>query len=116
MTKESFMAAAGRMYEEVSGWRGEHKEASFDEIAEQVTRLRQGLMGQLLAQLAEQEGQGEYLADRSCPQCGSVLHYKGKKPREVGHAEGSAKIERGYHHCDHCGHGFFPSRPDVTVG
>lgn len=116
MTKESFMAAAGTMYEELSGWRAVHKGASFDEIAGQVTRLRQGLMGQLLAQLAEQEGQGEYLADRSCPQCGGVLHYKGKKSRTVGHAEGSVQVERGYHHCDQCGHSFFPSGPDVATG
>ncbi len=116
MNKEAFMTAAGRMYEELSAWRGEHKQASYDEIAAQVTQWRQRLMGQLLAELAEQEGQGEYLAERSCPQCGGVLHYKGKKVRGVGHAEGSAKIERGYHHCDQCGHGFFPSGPDVATG
>lgn len=116
MTKESFMAAAGAMYEELSGWRAGHKAANFDEIAKQVTQKRQELMGQLLAQLAEQEGQGEYLAERSCPQCGGTLHYKGKKLRAVGHAEGSAQVERGYHHCDQCGHGFFPSGPDVATG
>lgn len=116
MSKETFMAAAGAMYEELSGWRGEHKGASFDEIAGQVTVQRQRLMGQLLTELAEQEGRGEYLAERSCPECGGVLHYKGPKRREVGHAEGSAKLARGYHHCDHCGHGFFPSGPDVATG
>lgn len=67
MSKESFVAAAGAMYEKLSAWRAGHKEASFDEIAEQVTQQRQRLMGQLLAQLAEQEGQGEYVAERACP-------------------------------------------------
>lgn len=116
MSKEAFLAAAGAMYEEVSAWRAGHKQASFDEIAEQVTPQRQRLMGELLAQLAEQEGKGEYLAERSCPQCGGVLHYKGEKAREVGHAEGIAKLERGYHHCEQCGHGFFPSRPELATG
>lgn len=116
MNKETFMAAAGKMYEELSVWRAAHKAASFDEIAEQVTPQRQQLMGQLLTALAEQEGQGEYVTERSCPQCGHVLHYKGLKRRTVGHAEGSAKLTRGYHRCDQCGHGFFPSGPDVAVG
>lgn len=116
MSKETFMSAAGAMYEALSEWRGERKGASFDEIAEQVTVHRQRLMGQLLAELAEQEGRGEYLAERDCPQCGGILHYKGQKRREVGHAEGRTRIERGYHHCDQCGHGFFPSGPDVATG
>lgn len=66
MSKETFLAAAGAMYEELSGWGGDHKEASFDEIAGQVTVQRQRLMGQVLTELAEQEGRGEYLAERSC--------------------------------------------------
>ena len=86
MSKEAFVAAAEAMYEELSVWRGQHPEASFDEIAGQVTPLRQRLMGQLLALLAEQEGQGEYLAERHCSQCGGVLHYKSQPCRLVGSA------------------------------
>lgn len=113
--KEQFMAGAAAMYEELTAWRAAHPAASFDELAGQVTVQRQALMGELLRLLAEQCGGGEFLAERTCPACGGTLHYKGKKPRTVLHAEGQPVLVRGYHHCDQCGHGFFPSGPDVAV-
>jgi hypothetical protein len=114
--KAAFLAEAAAMYDELSAWRTAHGEASFDEIAEQVRAKRQAVMGGLLARLATQNGAGEWLSERTCPECGGVLHYKGKKRRTVLHAEGNAVLARGYHHCDQCGHGFFPSGPDVTLG
>lgn len=116
MSKERFVAQAEALYEEIRSWRAEHSSASFDEIADQVTPRRQKLMGELLRNLAEQEGVGEFVAERSCPACGGVLHYKGKKKRAVVHAEGIAELQRGYHHCDRCGHGFSPSGRSAEVG
>lgn len=107
--RQSFVAAAQAMHERLVAWREEHPAANFDEIAEAVRQQREVLMGQLLAELAEQQGVGEVLVERSCPQCGGVLHYKGEKVRTVLHPEGQPQLERGYHHCDQCGHGFFPS-------
>jgi rubredoxin len=109
MSKDNFVSEAEAMYEELRSWRESHPEASFDEIAEAVREKRQELMGGLLKELAEQEGIGDYLADRTCPECGGVMHYKGERKRGVGHSEGSTAIERGYHRCDQCGHTFFPS-------
>lgn len=97
------MSAAQAMHEALVAWRAAHAGASFDEIAEEVR------MGQLLAELASQHGVGEVLLSPDCPQCGGVLHYKGEKERTVLHPEGQPVLERGYHHCDQCGHGFFPS-------
>lgn len=114
--KEQFLADAAAMYDELTAWRAAHEQASFDEVANQVTVKRQALMGELLGVLAEQAGRGEWLAARTCPGCGGELHYKGEKPRTVLHAEGQPVLRRGYHHCDQCGHGFFPSGPDVSVG
>jgi hypothetical protein len=114
--KAAFVQEAAAMYEELMAWRAGHPQASFDEIAGQVTVKRQALMGELLRGLAEQPGRGTVVVERTCPQCGGPLHYKGEKPRTVLHAEGSAVLRRGYHHCDQCGHGFFPSGPDVTLG
>lgn len=107
--ESSFVAAARAMEVALVGWRAAHPEASFDEIATAVRRQRETLMGQLLGELAGQHGVGELLAERNCPQCGGMLHYKGRKRRTVLHAEGQPELERGYHHCDQCGHGFFPS-------
>jgi hypothetical protein len=114
--QEQFMAGAAAMYEELTAWRAAHPQASFDEMASQVTVQRQALMGELLRMLAEQGGRGEYLAERTCPTCGGMLHYKGEKRRTVLHAEGQPVLGRGYHHCDRCGHGFFPSGPGVSAG
>jgi len=105
----SFVKAAKAMQRTLVSWRAAHPAASFDEIAEAVRVEREALMGQLLAELASQHGVGEVLGERSCPQCGEVLHYKGEKPRMVLHVEGQPVLGRGYHHCDQCGHGFFPS-------
>ena len=102
-----FLAAAKAMHQALVGWRARHPEASFDEIADEVRVQRQVLMGQLLAELASQHGVGELLSERSCPQCGGVLHYKGEKERTVLHPEGQPKVARGYHRCDACGHSFF---------
>jgi hypothetical protein len=108
--KEAFVAGATQMYEELRAWRKAHPEASFDEIAAQVTQRRQLLMGELLAMLAVQEGRGELLEERACPSCGQTLHYKGERLREVLHPEGQSQVKRSYHHCDQCGQGIFPPR------
>jgi hypothetical protein len=106
---ERFVTAAKAMHEALVAWRAAHPGASFDEIAEEVRVRREVLMGQLLAELASQHGVGEVLMSPQCPQCGGVLHYKGEKERMVLHPEGQPRLARGYHHCDQCGHGFFPS-------
>jgi hypothetical protein len=108
--REAFLAGAAQMYEELRAWRKAHPQASFDEIAAQVTPRRQVLMGELLARLACQEGCGELLAERGCARCGQTLHYKGEKERVVLHPEGESQVERSYHHCDQCGQGIFPPR------
>lgn len=108
--REAFLAGAAQMYEELRVWRKAHPQASFDEIAAQVTLRRQALMGELLAMLACQEGRGEFLAERACPSCGQTLHYKGEKARAVLHPEGESQLARSYHHCDQCGQGIFPPR------
>jgi hypothetical protein len=109
MTKDNFVSEAETMYEELRSWRASNPSASFDEIAEAVREKRQELMGGLLKELAEQEGIGDYLEDRTCSECGGVMHYKGERKRGVGHSEGATALERGYHRCDQCGHTFFPS-------
>ena len=43
--KAAFLREAEEMYDELRKWRAEHAEASFDEIANQVTPRRRALMG-----------------------------------------------------------------------
>ncbi len=47
--KAELVASFERMYDELQAWRQVHPQASFDEIAAQVTPRRRALMGQMLA-------------------------------------------------------------------
>ena len=105
--KASFLREAEAMYEELRAWRESHPEASFDEIANQVTPQRRKLMGALLKQLAEQHGDGRY-AEAMCPTCGEKMEGSGERSRQVAHSEGDVELERAYHHCPECGRGLFP--------
>ena len=106
--RQEFLAAASEMYEELRRWRGKHPEASFDEIAAQVTPRRRELMGKVMGQLACQQGDGEVIEGLACPECGQGMIYKGKPKRGVEHLEGETKLRRAYYYCPHCEAGLFP--------
>ena len=106
--KADFLSAAEEMYEELRQWRERHAEASFDEIAAQVTPRRRELMGQLLGQLAQQTN-GEASVDAPvCEACGEPMEDKGARRRTAGHKEGEARLERTYYYCARCEAGVFP--------
>jgi hypothetical protein len=111
--KAEFLRAAEAMYEELQAWRASHVEASFDEIAEQVTPRRRALMGQLLNELAT--AADERIAAPVCAQCGERMSYRGTPQRQVGHREGDVGLARAYYACDHCGGGLFPPRPPAEA-
>ena len=79
--RAEFLEAASEMYEELRAWRRKHPEASFDEIAGQVTPRRRELMGKVLDQLATQQGEGEVIEGLRCPACGRGMIYKGNPKR-----------------------------------
>ncbi len=114
--KEGFVQAAQVMYEELYEWREKHSEATFDEIASQVTPRRRELMGELLAQLACQYGDGTVIEGASCPDCGEAMRYKGRVEREIEHLEGETEIARAYYHCTHCKSGYFPLDDQLYLG
>jgi hypothetical protein len=103
-----FMTGVAEMYAALRQWRANHPQASFDEIAGQVTPRRRALMGQLLAQLAHQHGDGEVVEGLSCPECGQAMSYKGTPKRDVLHKEGGSELERAYYYCAQCEAGLFP--------
>ena len=111
--KAEFLQAAEALYEELQAWREKHLDASFDEIAEQVTPRRRVLMGKLLKQLAVKAD--ERIETAHCEECGEAMRYRGLPERQVGHREGDMELERAYYYCDHCERGLFPPRPTVEV-
>lgn len=111
--KAEFVRAAEAMYEELQAWREKHLDASFDEIADQVTPRRRVLMGKLLEKLAVRAD--ERIEAPLCEQCGEAMSYRGTPEREVGHREGEVGLERAYYYCDHCAGGLFPPRPSAKV-
>ena len=112
--KEEFLRAAEAMYERLQAWREQHVDASFDEIAEQVTPQRRELMGVLLKQLAETAD--EKVHAPTCEQCGRAMVYKGRVSKGVVHSEGEAGVVRAYYHCADCESGLFPPGPTTQAG
>ena len=108
--KAEMLVEFEEMWEGLYGWRGEHPEASFDEIVGQVTPRRRALMGKMMKHLACHQGDGEVLEGLSCPECGQKMEYKGKPKREISHLEGETEMKRAYYHCAQCESGIFPPR------
>jgi uncharacterized C2H2 Zn-finger protein len=106
--REAYLVRAVEMYDELRQWRGEHPEASIDEIARQVTPRRRELMGELLKQMASQDGDGEVVEGLRCPDCGEVMIYKGRLKRGIAHLEGEVGLARAYYYCARCETGLFP--------
>ena len=107
--KAEFLCAAEAIYEELHAWREKHLDASFDEIADQVTPRRRKLMARLLEQLAVKAD--ERIEAPICEQCGQAMRYRGTPERDVSHREGDIALQRAYYYCDHCEGGLFPPRP-----
>jgi len=112
--EEEFLRAAASMYKRLHEWRSQNLDASFDEIAEQVTPQRRELMGVLLKQLAEKAD--EKVQAPQCESCGREMVYKGTPSRGVVHNEGESGLERAYYHCPDCESGLFPPRPSTQTG
>jgi hypothetical protein len=111
--KAEFLRNAEAMYERLHEWRNQNLDASFDEIAEQVTPQRRELMGVLLKQLAEKAD--EKVQVPLCESCRREMVYKGTPVRGVVHSEGESGLERAYYHCPDCESGLFPPRPSTQT-
>lgn len=111
--KVEFVQAAAAMYDELQTWHGRHREASFDEIADQVTPRRRELMGLLLKQMAE--AGDERVTAPVCEGCGQAMTYKGTPRRGVGHKEGEVRLERAYYYCEACESTLFPPGPTTEA-
>jgi hypothetical protein len=107
--KERMIEMFGGMVDELRAWRAQHTDASFDEIAGQVTPRRRALMGELLKALARQPGSGGVPEGVACERCGQAMEYKGEPERQIEHyLEGETELKRAYYYCPTCKVGLFP--------
>jgi hypothetical protein len=107
--KADLQQAIGQLYDELWKWREAHPQASFDEIAAQVTPGRRAVMAELLKALACQHGSGQVPEGQLCRECGAPMEYKGEPKREVEHyLEGETELKRAYYYCPECDKGLFP--------
>jgi DNA-directed RNA polymerase subunit RPC12/RpoP len=106
--QKQFMSLVQAMHDELYAWRENHPEATLDEIAAQVTPRRRQLMGELIAQLACQEGHGARAEGIACPDCGQPMVYKGDVPCTREHLEGEITLKRAYYFCPKCQQKVFP--------
>jgi hypothetical protein len=107
--KARLQQAFGEMVDELQGWRAQHADASFDEIAAQVTPRRRTLVGELLEALARQAGSGMEPEGVACEGCGQAMEYKGEPERQIEHyLEGETELKRAYYYCPTCKAGLFP--------
>jgi hypothetical protein len=107
--KAGLQQSVGQMYEELWHWREQHPQASFDDIAAQVTPRRRAVMAELLQALACQQGSGQEPAGQVCRGCGTAMEYKGESRRAVEHyLEGETELKRAYYYCGVCQSGLFP--------
>lgn len=98
-----------QMYDQLWRWREAHPEATFDEIASQVTPQRRAVMAEVLKGLARQHGSGQVAEGQVCPDCGEAMVYKGEPKREIEHyLEGETELKRAYYYCPACERGLFP--------
>ena len=104
------------MCDELYEWRKVHPDASLDDIAAEVTPRRRRLMGELLSQLACQEGNDQSLEGVLCPSCGERMVYKGDPPCTKEHMEGEIRLKRAYYHCPACKEALFPPGPTAADG
>lgn len=114
--REAFLNKAGEFYDELVGWRKEHKGASFDEMVSEVRPRRQELMGEMLRTLALQAGNGAVAEGKVCEGCGEAMRDKGELKREVLNSEGVSAIERIHYYCPRCRSGVFPPGRGAEAG
>jgi len=111
--KAEMMIAAEGVIEKLLAGAREKEELSLSDIERLVRRAGQDVMQELTGTLVNAEAQSE--ENRSCPECGRKMRYKGRKKREVITETGEVSLERGYYYCPSCKKGFFPPRPTMEV-
>ena len=81
-----------------------HEELDLSEIEDAALAVRQGAGADMTQALVETQTQVT-APDIACPNCGEILRYQGKKPKQVSCRSGDSIVERPYYHSHPCSGG-----------
>jgi hypothetical protein len=109
--RAAFMGAAEHLWDAFNAWYEAHREATFDEMEQELGRLRQVLMGDTLVLALQQGDLGASAESPSCERCGRTMEFQGYRRKEVHGLQGDCQIPRAYYLCPHCDAGLFPPGP-----
>ncbi len=113
--KAHLMAQAEAMIDELLARKPKVKDMTLRDIEQLAIGSGRDFREAVLKSLAEESSQGEAREARRCPECGQVMHYKGKRGKEVVTEAGEVHVERDYYYCPACQRGLFPPGPAVGV-
>lgn len=109
--KATLMKEAESVIDELLDGQEKTERPNFNQIEEQVLKLREKLSRQMVSVSLSKETATDSTPVVTCPKCGRRMHYKGKKENRVSSWVGDIKYERSYYHCEACQQGFFPPGP-----
>jgi hypothetical protein len=114
--REQLFTVFEEMCDELYAWRKVHPDVSLDDSAAEVRPRRRRVIGELLSQLACQEGNDPSLEGVMCPCCGQRMVYKGDRPCTKEHLEGEITLKRAYYHCPAYQQAIFPGGHRLAGG
>jgi YgiT-type zinc finger domain-containing protein len=79
---------------------------SLDEIEDLAIEAGKRVREEMLRVLAEEESQQQEVV--TCPVCGSRMHSRGKRGKDLVSRAGETRIKRNYYVCPDCGETVFP--------
>lgn len=111
--KAYLMAQAEAMIDELLARKPKVKDITLSDIEQLAIGGGQDFRDAVLKSLADESSQSETRDTLRCPECRQVMHYKGKRGKDVVTEAGEIHVERDYYYCPHCQRGLFPPGPAV---
>ncbi|MCL0069974.1 hypothetical protein M1O56_04125 [Dehalococcoidia bacterium] len=100
--RETFLAEAARMYDEIMLWNEEHAEGSLEELESFLREKRLALMSHLLTNVLELRAEKLAEEPHPSPSCGVLMASEALRARYAQTLEGEARFQRAYYSCRTC--------------